>query len=400
MLALLLKDLRISPLRTFITGFSMLIGILAVIISVLVGTIGKEYLVATNEQLHGRTPTLSANISEADLNSEDKMGDFLHRVRDRLPNAALVFTPTEDFRFAPVRKLVAQDNSQALAEILGRAVSLETIFTTNGYNRVFVLPLVSGRWFSESMDAGLEVVLNKAGYEQYSYAKYLYASSFSSLNTSPLTVVGVVNDGRDDPVVYVNTPSFMRFSKWMWDANTARIYIYNNKGLSTDDVRTVINDALYDTISGQVDEVNQSSAPGAYASVADVLQIGFAVSAALLLFVSAVGIINIGLASLEQRSRELLVRRALGATKGSIIMLVIGGSLMLAVFVSIVAMGIGMFSVQIVSWYIPADAPISDPSFPISAALIAIGSSVITALAGSIIPAFRASMIEPALALR
>ena len=38
---MLLKDLRLSPMRSFLTGFSMFIGIIAVIASVLIGTVGK-----------------------------------------------------------------------------------------------------------------------------------------------------------------------------------------------------------------------------------------------------------------------------------------------------------------------------------------------------------------------
>ena len=41
---MILKDLRISPLRNILTGISMFVGIIAMISSVLVGTLGKEYL--------------------------------------------------------------------------------------------------------------------------------------------------------------------------------------------------------------------------------------------------------------------------------------------------------------------------------------------------------------------
>ena len=46
---MILKDLRISPLRNILTGISMFVGIIAMISSVLVGTLGKEYLISVNE---------------------------------------------------------------------------------------------------------------------------------------------------------------------------------------------------------------------------------------------------------------------------------------------------------------------------------------------------------------
>lgn len=45
----------------------MLIGILAVIAAVLIGTVGKDYLQATNEQLYGRTPTLTIPLSKGNF---------------------------------------------------------------------------------------------------------------------------------------------------------------------------------------------------------------------------------------------------------------------------------------------------------------------------------------------
>ena len=48
-LNMILKDLRISPLRNILTGISMFVGIIAMISSVLVGTLGKEYLISVNE---------------------------------------------------------------------------------------------------------------------------------------------------------------------------------------------------------------------------------------------------------------------------------------------------------------------------------------------------------------
>lgn len=57
MLKMILKDLRLSPLRSILTSISMLVGIIAMIASVLVGTLGKEYLISVNAQVYGWTPT-------------------------------------------------------------------------------------------------------------------------------------------------------------------------------------------------------------------------------------------------------------------------------------------------------------------------------------------------------
>ena len=64
---MILKDLRISPLRNILTSISMLVGIIAMIGSVLVGTLGKEYLISVNAQIYGWVPTYSFSIMDCRL---------------------------------------------------------------------------------------------------------------------------------------------------------------------------------------------------------------------------------------------------------------------------------------------------------------------------------------------
>ena len=63
MLKMILKDLRLSPLRSILTSVSMLVGIIAMLGSVLVGTLGREYLISVNAQVYGWSPTYSFVIT-------------------------------------------------------------------------------------------------------------------------------------------------------------------------------------------------------------------------------------------------------------------------------------------------------------------------------------------------
>ena len=70
---MILKDLRISPLRNILTGISMFVGIIAMISSVLVGTLGKEYLISVNAQMYGWSPTYSFSITGSDFQDTSDM---------------------------------------------------------------------------------------------------------------------------------------------------------------------------------------------------------------------------------------------------------------------------------------------------------------------------------------
>lgn len=78
-LNMILKDLRISPLRNILTGISMFVGIIAMISSVLVGTLGKEYLISVNAQMYGWSPTYSFSITGSDFQDTIKMEKFFEK---------------------------------------------------------------------------------------------------------------------------------------------------------------------------------------------------------------------------------------------------------------------------------------------------------------------------------
>ena len=67
MFRLLIKELRVSPLRTFLTGFSMFVGIVSMVAAVLVGTLGRDALLSINAQIFGYTPICSVSISQMQM---------------------------------------------------------------------------------------------------------------------------------------------------------------------------------------------------------------------------------------------------------------------------------------------------------------------------------------------
>ncbi|URW85974.1 hypothetical protein M5E86_20960 [Blautia wexlerae] len=90
---------------------------------------------------------------------------------------------------------------------------------------------------------------------------------------------------------------------------------------------------MTDTIGGYWESAGRSDIGDTYDSVLSILQLGLLVTSLLLLFVSVLGQINIGLSSLEQRTHELLIRRAIGASRTNIVALVLGSQLILSIFV-------------------------------------------------------------------
>jgi putative ABC transport system permease protein len=113
------------------------------------------------------------------------------------------------------------------------------------------------------------------------------------------------------------------------------------------------------------------------------------------LVISAVGIYGVMAYVVSQRTREIGVRMALGATRGGILGMVLRNSMML-VLIGLAIGGIG-------AWYLSATAKaflfrmdVNDPR----AFAGAIGALAIAALLASLIPARRAASVDPMIALR
>lgn len=396
MFSMALKDLRISPIRTFLTGFSMFIGIISMIVAVLVGSLGKEALISINAQMYGYTPTYSANITDSTFLNSEKFDEFINTLNLN-KDKTLTITPKTELQFAKLEKIDDLKDNRQLYRTLNH---VEVVYTTENYDKVYNVPMTSGHWFKTSKDSSqLEVVVNKQAKEIFN-TNYVVSSNKETLNLTPFNVVGVVNDGKDWPIIYTNIKPLLMIMPNIFDVKSATVYWHNKDNLSTEKMRGHINDILYDTIDGKVDNISRSDNGDNYQGVIDMLQLGLVISASLLLFVAILGQINIGLSSLEQRTHELLIRRALGASKYDIALLVLSSLIFLSILVCFISIVVSFVIVYIIGQMLPGDSPISTPVYPVAVAFVGMGASVFTALLGGIIPAIKASRLEPALALR
>ena len=398
MLKMILKDLRISPLRSVLTSISMLVGIIAMIASFLVGTLGSGYLVAVNAQIYGWAPTYSFSVAGSCFEDSSKLEDLflsLERVED---HTAITFSMREDVRFAPVTSISSLQNLDMA--VYKELLPVDVVFTTSPYNQIYNLPMSSGEWLNGSgSNYSLEIVINKAA-KSYFNAPYAVGNVGSSLALTPFHIIGIVNDGRDVATVYIDAYSVAQYVPTMWQVQNATIYWNSTHGLTTEQIYSALSDCIADTVGGELEYSGRSDVGNTYDSVLSMLQIGLLVTSLLLLFVSILGQINIGLSSLEQRTHELLIRRAIGASRSNIVLLVLGSQLILSAFVCVVSILISILLVQGIGMYLPADSPVPSPDYPILVAIISVVASVATALLGGLLPALKAAKLEPALALR
>ncbi len=113
------------------------------------------------------------------------------------------------------------------------------------------------------------------------------------------------------------------------------------------------------------------------------------------LLVGGVGVIAIMMISVTERTREIGVRKALGATAG----IILWQFLVEAATLTGIGGGIGLALGALVAFVVRSNFPIP-AEIPLLSVVAAIGGSILTGVLFGIIPAFRAARLDPVVALR
>jgi putative ABC transport system permease protein len=126
-----------------------------------------------------------------------------------------------------------------------------------------------------------------------------------------------------------------------------------------------------------------------------------AIIALISLLVGGIGIMNIMLATVTERTREIGIRRALGAKRRDIIMQFLIEAVVQTSIGGLLGIGVGLFLEVAIPFVarLVSDTPMPAAFEPWSVG-ISLGSAVVVGVASGLYPAFRASRLDPIEALR
>ncbi len=114
-----------------------------------------------------------------------------------------------------------------------------------------------------------------------------------------------------------------------------------------------------------------------------------------------VGVSNIMMIVVKERTKEIGIRKSMGATPGSIISLVMQESILITAFAGYIGLIAGVGLLELVAMNLPPDAGyFANPEVNIN---VALGATSILILAGTLagfVPARKASAVKPVVALR
>jgi putative ABC transport system permease protein len=281
----------------------------------------------------------------------------------------------------------------------GERMSFEWEHVTPSYFATLHLPLITGRVFDDSdgPNSVRVVVVNESfvrrflGTPQQAIGRTFKAGP----QDGTLLIVGVVRDAKHYSVQDKPAPIF--YSPIFQDAGPAAVAVYIRTRQAPEDAAGTVRAAVQGIDSKLVVDSLQSmdsEIDGTLTSerMLSFLAGSFGIAAA---FITAIGLYGVLAFSIAQRTREIGIRMALGATRATVIQMVlrevlilIGCSVALALPVSILLGSLAKSQLYGVTY-----------RDPMTFALVTVAIGVVALLAAAV-PARRAVQVQPITALR
>ena len=277
--------------------------------------------------------------------------------------------------------------------------------TTPAYYEIQDLQLSMGRWLKQTdVDNHSYVcVLNETAAEEL--VGYVDCVGYTvSINSVKYTVVGVLSDDEDSltavfssgsMVAYLPYTSLIRLSSSA-ASEVSKFYISAPEGGTLEMAENAITDILMERFDQDEDAFDISSMDvleDALDSITSVLTILLGGIAAISLVVGGIGIMNIMLVTVTERTREIGIRKAIGASRGTILM----QFLMEAVVLCMFGCGLGIFLSWSILQIVNTVVASLDMSFQLNGGvvMVAVGFCFLIGVVFGLYPANKAAKMKP-----
>lgn len=378
------SDLRSNRVRTALTAFSMYLGVLALCAVATAESFATTYVVAVHEQLRGREATYVLTLPWDESTVERTQA----LVKDL------------DSRLSPQGGYAVLELSNTMrVSSTARSVEIEHTQITGEPNAVYRRPVTSGTYMPVLHEYLADVmVLNEAGAQALAIPHLPHSITVDPEGPTRRSVAisAIIADGLDSPQLY----GALSASSLVESGTSVQLRLV----APTSDVLLV--NQMVKTAAGfhgvPIDsDVSRADTVEEARSSVVIVGKAFTVCGLIALVVSAIGILNVGLSSVRERSREFVIRRALGARKVDIMGQVLAVNVAVSFLVFVAAVLTLVATVGIAAPLVEKAIPILDP-LSVSWGSIAIGgiAAVSTALVSGMIPALSASRLDVADALR
>ena len=395
-----LESLAANRLRSGLTILGIVIGVAAVIAML---AIGNGAQASINNSIQGIGTNLMFVIYGA--NGVDRPQPLTMGDANALGNPSL----------APDVEAVAPlIQGRAVLSVSGKSETTTASGVTPEYSPVRNMKTAEGSFFTQAQYTGrsaVAVIGSQTALNLFGKSSGVIGQVIR-INDQPFRVIGVlVSKGgssfgnQDDVVLIPLTTAQSRLFHRSPPDRVDMILLSATKPevvqKATAEVKQILN-SRHHIGSGSSDFtlLNQEDILSTASSITGVMTLFLGGIGAISLLVGGIGIMNIMLVSVTERTREIGLRKAIGARRVDILMQFLVESVLLSVLGGIVGIGLAWVIAAIIARIAASSGTDFTPVIGMNAILLATLFSAAVGIFFGLYPALRASQLEPAEALR
>ncbi|WP_276357980.1 ABC transporter permease [Cohnella caldifontis] len=378
-----LKSILGNKLRSLLTMLGIIIGVTAVIALV---ALGQGATKSVTEQVQ----SLGTNLLTVNILGRGSTSTLTEKEATDLGS------------IEGVQYLAPATNSNATVKAGTESVSVGIVGSNSDYLNVREYELASGRFLSQiDLDfyQKIAVLGSETATDLFPLGNPI--GQYVQINGSRYKVVGVLaskgssTTGSNDEVVMIPLTSAERLFK---SKGVRTIYVQVAEKDQIDAVVASLESALSKKFRGNTNSYrvfNQSDILSTLDSVTGTLSVALGGIAGISLLVGGIGIMNIMLVSVTERTREIGIRKAIGARRKDILIQFLIESMVLSGLGGVLGIGIGIGAARLASKMLKMQVV-----FSLDIVLIAFLFSVLIGVIFGMFPANKAAKLKPIDALR
>jgi putative ABC transport system permease protein len=394
MLKVTVRGVFTHRLRFLLTAFAVMLGVALVAGTfVLTDSISKTFddLITTTS----KGTDVSVRGVESDTNTQDSNGNKLRvplpiTLQDQLKTVPGVQDVSPDLAGSVI--LVGSDGS-AVRNANAPTLGFQWDPTSS------IVHLVKGR----GAVAKGEVMVESATLKKSGLAVGAHTQALIGNHPEPVTVVGEVTlDTSIAGATLVLIDDATARAEFAPDGTVQSFTLTANPGVSQDELRSRVAAVLPPTAEAVTGKKVGEETKKQIDTILGFISIFLGVFAVISLLVGAFIIANTFSMLVAQRTRELALLRALGASRGQVLRVVLGEAAILGIFGSLLGLGMGILVAKGLQAVLGAGGLDISGGLPVHTRTIVVSLLIgtIVTTVSSVFPALRAARVAPVAALR
>ncbi|MBM01509.1 MAG: hypothetical protein CL762_02160 [Chloroflexi bacterium] len=407
-----LRAIASNGLRSLLTTLGIIIGVSSVIVLMAIGQGAVKGVLDEINQLGTNLIFIEPGSSE-EGGQKGAAGSAITLTRE--DGQAII-----DSQISEVEKVTSMIDFGAQAITSSNNVGVQVVGTELSYSEIRRLNMREGRFIDENdvEKKSLNIVLGHTISEQLfpedsPIGKNVRISIAGGRILFNFRVIGVISEkgasvGVDeDNAVFIPVSTLQARISFIknptGETNVNNIIIQTSEDADESRIKELISQILMDRHKVNSPDFiieSQKDLLQAFSGIANILSLLLGGIAGISLAVGGIGVMNIMLVSVTERTREIGIRRAVGATKSDIIKQFVWEALTLSSLGGIIGIIIGV----IISFIL--DGQFTFDEFTLRTVIqpwsifVAFAVSFAIGLVSGVYPAFRASRLDPIMALR